>query len=31
VIALLGKPIHAPVKKVDEQEFEPVVGRESPA
>ena len=31
VIAVLGNPIHTTVKKVDEEEMEPLVGRESPA
>jgi phosphatidylserine decarboxylase len=31
VIAVLHKPIHTLVKKVDDEEFEPLVGRETPA
>jgi phosphatidylserine decarboxylase len=31
VIAILRNPIHTLVKKVDDEEFEPLVGRETPA
>mgnify|MGYP003497579252 CR=1 FL=1 len=31
IIATLGKPIHGEVSKLDEEEFEPLVGRETPA
>lgn len=31
VIAVLGNPIHTVVKRVDDEEFEPLVGRETPA
>lgn len=31
IIAVLGNPIHTTVKKIDEEEMEPLVGRESPA
>jgi phosphatidylserine decarboxylase len=31
VIATLGQPIHGEVKKPDDEEFEPLVGRETPA
>jgi phosphatidylserine decarboxylase len=31
VIATLGNPIHGEVKRVDDEEFEPLVGRETPA
>jgi phosphatidylserine decarboxylase len=31
VIALLGEPIHSVQKRVDDEEFEPLVGRETPA
>jgi phosphatidylserine decarboxylase len=31
VIAVLGQPIHGQTKKLDDEEFEPLVGRESPA
>jgi phosphatidylserine decarboxylase len=31
IIAVLGKPIHGVEKKVDGEEFEPLVGRETPA
>lgn len=31
VIAVLGNPIHTVVRKVDDEEFEPLVGRETPA
>jgi phosphatidylserine decarboxylase len=31
IVAVLGNPIHTLVKKVDDEEFEPLVGRETPA
>ena len=31
IIAVLGNPIHTMVKKIDDEEMEPLVGRESPA
>lgn len=31
IIAVLGNPIHTTVKKLDDEEMEPLVGRESPA
>jgi phosphatidylserine decarboxylase len=31
VIAVLGRPIHTLVRQVDDEEFEPLVGRETPA
>jgi phosphatidylserine decarboxylase len=31
IIAVLGNPIHTSVKKIDDEEMEPLVGRESPA
>src|SRR5205814_6623272 len=31
VIAVLGNPIHTSVKRIDDSEFEPLVGRETPA
>jgi phosphatidylserine decarboxylase len=31
IIAVLGNPIHTVVKKIDDEEMEPLVGRESPA
>lgn len=31
VIAVLGNPIHTVIKQVDDEEFEPLVGRETPA
>jgi phosphatidylserine decarboxylase len=31
IIAVLGKPIHGQARKLDKAEFEPLVGRESPA
>jgi phosphatidylserine decarboxylase len=31
IIATLGKPIHTVVRKVDDEEMEPLLGRESPA
>ena len=31
VIAVLGNPIHTKVTKIDDEELEPIVGRETPA
>jgi phosphatidylserine decarboxylase len=31
IIAILGQPIHGEIKKIDSNEFEPLVGRETPA
>jgi phosphatidylserine decarboxylase len=31
IIAILGKPIHSGKKKLDDEEFEPLLGRETPA
>jgi phosphatidylserine decarboxylase len=31
IIAVLGKPIHIEKKKLDDEEFEPLLGRETPA
>jgi phosphatidylserine decarboxylase len=31
VVAVLGKPIHTEIKQVNDAEFEPIVGRETPA
>ena len=31
VIAVLGEPIHTTQTRVDDEEFEPLVGRETPA
>jgi phosphatidylserine decarboxylase len=31
VIAVLGQPIHGEVKRINDEEFEPLVGRETPA
>lgn len=31
IIAVLGSPIHGEMRKLDDEEFEPLVGRESPA
>jgi phosphatidylserine decarboxylase len=31
VIAVLGRPIHSEVRQVDDEELEPIIGRETPA